>query len=348
MRFIDFRSDTVTEPTPAMLRSMADAVVGDDVYDDDPTVNKLQEIAAKKLGKEASLFVPSGTFGNQVAIITHTSRGDEVLIPENNHIVLYEVGAPAVISGVGLRLIRSDNGKINIRELEKKFRVDDIHFPRTGLICTENAHSDGKVVPVSNMEEVYLFSVDRGVPLHLDGARIFNAAAYLGIDATAITKYCDSVMVCLSKGLCSPVGSILAGSREFVDRARKNRKMMGGGMRQAGYLAAPGIISLEEMTERLKDDHDTAAYFADCLEETGYFKVDRKRLDINMVFCRILKEDFDQEKMMEYLSANMIKINPLHEGELRFVTHYWIDREKARHTARTFKKFFSQKYHLFL
>jgi threonine aldolase len=348
MRFIDFRSDTVTEPTPAMLRSMVDAVVGDDVYEDDPTINKLQEIAAKKLGKEASLFVPSGTFGNQVAIITHTSRGDEVLIPENNHIVLYEVGAPAVISGVGLRLICSDNGKINIRELEKKFRADDIHFPRTGLICTENAHSDGKVVPVSNMEEVYLFSVDRGIPLHLDGARIFNASAYLGIDATAITKYCDSVMVCLSKGLCSPVGSILAGSREFIDRARKNRKMMGGGMRQAGYLAAPGIISLEEMTERLKDDHDTAAYFADCLEETGYFKVDRKRLDINMVFCRVLKEDFDQEKMMEYLSANMIKINPLHEGELRFVTHYWIDKEKARHTARTFKKFFSQKYHLFL
>ncbi len=342
MRFIDLRSDTVTEPTPAMLKSMVDAVVGDDVYGDDPTVNKLQEIAAKKLGKEASLFIPSGTFGNQLAILTHTSRGDEVMIPEDNHIVLYEVGAPAVISGVGLRLISSDNGKIDIRELKKKFRSDDVHFPRTGLISIENAHSNGKVVPVSNMEEVYLFSSDRGIPLHLDGARIFNAAAYLGIDATSITKYCDSVMVCLSKGLCSPVGSILAGSKDFIDRARKNRKMMGGGMRQAGYLAAPGIISMEEMTERLKSDHDTAAYFADCLEKTGYFKVDRDRLDINMVFCRILKEDFDQEKMMEYLFANMIKINPSHEGEFRFVTHYWINREKVRHAVRTFKKFLDE------
>ena len=342
MKFIDLRSDTVTEPIPLMLKSMIDAEVGDDVYGDDPTVNKLQKVAAKMLGKEDAIFVPSGTFGNQLAIFTHTSRGDEVMIPEDNHIVLYEVGAPAVISGVGLRLISSDNGKINIRELEKKFRSDDIHFPRTGLICTENAHSEGKVVPVSNMEEVYLFSVNRGVPLHLDGARIFNAAAYFGIDATSITKYCDSVMICLSKGLCSPVGSILAGSKKFIDRARKNRKMMGGGMRQAGYLAAPGIISLEKMVKRLKDDHDSAEYLADCIEETGYFKVDRKRLDINMVFCKIVAGDIDQDKMMEYLFKNMIKINPSHDGEFRFVTHYWIDREKIRHAASTFKEFFDK------
>lgn len=340
MRFIDLRSDTVTEPTPAMKKSMMNARVGDDVYGDDPTVNKLQEIAAKKLGKEASLFVPTGTFGNQLAILTHTFRGDEIIIPEDNHIVVHEVGAPAVISGVGLRSISSDNGKVDIKELENKFRSDDIHFPRTGLICTENAHSNGKVVPVSNMEEVYLFSANRGIPLHLDGARIFNAAVYLGIEPVSIAKYCDSVMVCLSKGLCSPVGSVLAGSREFINRAKKNRKMMGGGMRQAGYLAAPGIISLEEMTERLKDDHDLAAYLADCLEETGYFEIDRNRLDINMVFCRILKEDFDQQKMTEYLFANMIKINPSYKGEFRFVTHYWIDREKARYAAMTFKKFF--------
>ena len=341
MRYIDLRSDTVTEPTPAMLKSMVDAVVGDDVYDDDPTVNNLQEIAAKKLGKEGSLFVPSGTFGNQLAILTHTSRGDEVMIPEDNHIVLYEVGAAAVISGVGLRLIGSDNGKINIRELKKKFRTDDIHFPRTGLICTENAHSNGKVVPVSNMEEVYSFSKDKGIPLHLDGARIFNAAAYLGISATSITKYCDSVMVCLSKGLCAPIGSILAGSKEFIDRTRKNRKMMGGGMRQAGYLAAPGIISLKEMTERLKDDHDIAGYLADCLEESGFFKVDRKRLDINMVFCEVITDDFDQDRMMEYLFINMIKINPSHEGEFRFVTHYWVNRENIKYVARTFKNYFN-------
>jgi len=342
MRFIDLRSDTVTEPTPAMKRAMMDAPVGDDVYEDDPTVNRLQEIAAKILGKEASLFVPSGTFGNQLAIYTHTSRGDEVMIPEDNHIVIHEVGAPAVISGAGLRYISSDNGKIDIEELENKFRIDDIHFPRTGLICTENAHSNGKVVPISNMEKVYRFSVEKGVPLHLDGARIFNAASYLDLDPALIAKYCDSVMVCLSKGLCSPIGSVLAGSREFIDRARKNRKMMGGGMRQAGYLAAPGIISLEEMTKRLKDDRDTASYLADCLEDTGYFEIYRDRLDINMVFCRVLKKDFDQEKMIKYLYANMIKINPSDGEEFRFVTHYWIDREKARHAAMIIKKFFGQ------
>ncbi|MCJ7472329.1 MAG: beta-eliminating lyase-related protein, partial [Actinobacteria bacterium] len=241
----------------------------------------------------------------------------------------------------GLKLLHSDNGKIDLKELEKKFRSDDIHFPRTGLLCTENAHSDGKVVPVPNMEEVYLFSVDRGVPLHLDGARIFNAAAYLGTDAISITKYCDSVMVCLSKGLCSPIGSILAGSKEFIDRARKNRKMMGGGMRQAGYLAAPGIISLEKMVKRLKEDHDSARYLADCIEETGYFKVDRNRLDINMVFCKAVTGDFDQHKMMEHLFKNMIKINPSSDGEFRFVTHYWIDRENIRYVARTFKNFFN-------
>lgn len=342
MEFIDLRSDTVTEPTPIMLRSMIDADIGDDVYGDDPTVNKLQKTAAKLLGKDDALFIPSGTFGNQLAILTHTSRGDEVMIPEDNHIVLYEVGAPQVISAVGLRLLSSDNGKINIGELEKKFRPDDIHFPRTGLICSENAHLNGKVVPISNIKDVYSFSKNMGVPMHLDGARIFNAAIRLEVEPASITKYCDSVMICLSKGLCSPVGSILAGKKEFIEKAKKNRKMMGGGMRQAGYLAAPGIISLENMVKRLKVDHDSAAYLADCIEETGYFKVDRDRLDINMVFCKIVNCEFDQDKMIKYLFNNMIKIHPYHDGELRFVTHYWIDDEKIRFVAGVLKEFFDK------
>ena len=342
MKYIDLRSDTVTEPTPIMLKAMVDADVGDDVYGDDPTVSKLQKIAAKLLGKDDALFVPSGTFGNQLAILTHTSRGDEVLIPEDNHIVLYEVGAPQVISSVGLRLLNSDNGKIDLKELEKKFRSDDIHFPRTGLICTENAHSNGKIVPVSNLKDVYSFSKNMGAPLHLDGARIFNAAIKLEVEPILIAKYCDSVMVCLSKGLCSPVGSILAGKKEFIKKARKSRKMMGGGMRQAGYLAAPGIISLEKMVKRLKDDHDSAEYLADLIEETGYFKVDRNRLDINMVFCEAVADGFEHDKLIAYLLKNMIKINPSHDGEFRFVTHYWIDREKIRHVAGTLKKFFDK------
>ncbi|GAG00435.1 unnamed protein product, partial [marine sediment metagenome] len=181
MKFIDLRSDTVTEPTPLMLKSMIDAEVGDDVYGGDPTVNRLQKVAAKLLGKEDALFVPSGTFGNQLAILTHTSRGDEVMIPEDNHIVLYEVGASQVISAVGLRLLKSDNGKIDLNEIKRKFRSDDIHFPRTGLVCYENAHSNGKVIHVSNMKDVYSFSRNMGIPLHFDGARLFNAAIKLGV-----------------------------------------------------------------------------------------------------------------------------------------------------------------------
>ncbi len=239
MRFIDFRSDTVTEPTQEMLNAMSSAEAGDDVYEDDPTVNKLQYKTSEILGKQDSLFVPTGTFGNQLALLTHTNRGDEVLTPENNHIVLHEVGAYAVISSIGLRFVKSENGKIEISDLKSKFRSDDIHYPRTGLVCTENAHSDGKVVPLSNMEAVYRAAQEQDIPVHLDGARIFNAASFLGKEVKEMTKFCDSVMICLSKGLCAPIGSILSGSYDFISRARKNRKMMGGGMRQVGYLVAP-------------------------------------------------------------------------------------------------------------
>jgi len=328
MKYIDLRSDTVTEPVPEMLSAMVNAEVGDDVYEDDPTVNRLQEIAAGMLGKEDSLFVPSGTFGNQLAILTHTHRGDEIIIPADNHIILYEAGAYAVIAAAGLRSISSGNGKVDIKELKRSFRSHDIHYPSTGLVCMENAHSNGKTVPVANMEEVYRVSSERGVPVHLDGARVFNAAASLGIDAREITRYCDSVMVCLSKGLCSPIGSVLAGTKEFILAARKNRKLMGGGMRQAGYLAAPGIISLETMTKRLDEDHKIARYLASRLENTGYFKIDRECLDINMVFCRAEPGPGDQEKLLGHLLEKKIKINPAHEGQFRFVTHYWTGRKE--------------------
>ena len=224
MKFIDLRSDTVTEPTQEMLDAMRNARAGDDVYGDDPTVNRLQEMAASMLGKEDSLFVPSGTFANQLAILTHTNRGDEVIIPEDNHIVRYEVGAYAVISATGLRTISSDNGTVDMGELKGKIRSDDIHYPKTGLVCMENAHSDGKTVPINNMEEVYEISLEKNIPTHLDGARVFNAAISLGVDVKKITRYCGSVMICLSKGLCSPVRSVLAGSKEFIASARKKRK----------------------------------------------------------------------------------------------------------------------------
>jgi threonine aldolase len=328
MKFIDLRSDTVTEPTREMLEAMSAAEAGDDVYEDDPTVKILQEKAAKILGKEESLFVPTGTFGNQLAILTHTNRGEEVIIPEDNHIVLYEVGAYAVISSACLRFVKSENGKIDASDLKAKFRSDDIHYPRTGLVCIENAHSAGRVVPLSNVEEVYNISKQKGIPVHLDGARIFNASASLGIEAKEIAKFSDSVMICLSKGLCSPIGSIIAGSSGFISRARKNRKMMGGGMRQVGYIAAAGVISIEKMAKRLDADHDNAAYMADRLEKSGFFKVEKDRLDINMVFCRLKPDIKDHGKLISHLLKKKIKINPLHWDEFRFVTHYWIGKKE--------------------
>ena len=333
-QWIDLRSDTVTHPTEEMLEAMRYAEVGDDVYEDDPTVNRLEEIAAKFVGKEAALFVPSGTFGNQLALITHTGRGDEVLIPESNHIVMHEVGASAVIAGVQLRCLSSENGQVTIDALHDRIRGQDIHYPRTSLLCMENAHSSGTVIPLNHMKEVYKFAQSVSVLVHLDGARIFNAATALKVDAREITRFCDSVMFCLSKGLCSPVGSLLAGSKLFIDRARKNRKLMGGGMRQAGYLAAAGIISLEKMTKRLHIDHANARYLATQLSTIPYVEVLTDRLDINMVFFRIQRENFNSDSFVQYLKNQGIKMNPPDSGEFRLVTHYWIDRDKIDRTVQ--------------
>ncbi|MCL4378309.1 MAG: threonine aldolase family protein [Actinobacteria bacterium] len=341
MEFIDFRSDTVTMPTKEMLDAMRNASAGDDVYGDDKTVNLLEKKSAEILGKESAIFVPSGTFGNQLALLTHTLRGDEVIIPADNHIVLYEVAAAAVIAGVQLRLTTENNGKIDIEELKKMYRIDDIHNPRTGLICMENAHSAGKVVPMNNMLDVCKFAKSLKIPVHLDGARIFNAAIALKINPREIAVNFDSIMFCFSKGLCAPVGSILAGSMEFINKARKNRKLMGGGMRQVGFIAAPCIVALDKMIDRLKEDHENAKYLASRLEETEIFEVFKERLDINMVFCSLKKEItdyFNEKAFINYLREYKIKINPSEYGEFRFVTHYWISKENINYFSDLIKK----------
>jgi threonine aldolase len=225
MNYIDLRSDTVTWPTDEMRKAMMEAGVGDDVYGDDPSVNRLQEMAAEMMHKEAALFVPSGTMGNQLAVFTHTNRGDEVIIPEDNHIVVHEAGAPAIISGVNLRCLPSDKGMMDLKKAEAAIRFgEDIHEPRTGLICTENAHSTGIVHPLSYMEELYDIARKNNVPLHLDGARIFNAASRLNVEAWQIAQYSDSVMFCLSKGLCAPVGSMLAGTKGCEKKTQNSRR----------------------------------------------------------------------------------------------------------------------------
>ncbi|MBP8660982.1 MAG: low-specificity L-threonine aldolase [Mesotoga sp.] len=324
MKWIDLRSDTVTLPGEEMRAAMANAEVGDDVYGDDPTVNRLEEIAAERLGKEAAIFVPSGTFGNQLSILTHTLRGDEVIIPASNHIIVHEAGASAVIAGVQMRTLDCDDGMPSVDRILKAIRGEDLHYPRTGLICLENAHSSGRVLPMEYMKEVYSIARERAIPVHLDGARIFNAAVSLGIDAREIASKADSVMFCLSKGLGAPIGSMLVGTKDFIARARKGRKIMGGAMRQAGIIAAAGIIAIEKMIDRLGEDHENARYLAKKLGEIEGVEIMRDRLDINMVFFKL--DSGRPKAIVEELHRQGIKINPPEGDEWRLVTNLDVSR----------------------
>ncbi|MDC7706470.1 low-specificity L-threonine aldolase [Vogesella indigofera] len=326
MSVLDVRSDTVTQPTLAMRQAMFDAVVGDDVYGDDPTVRELETLAASILGKEAALFVPSGNFGNQLALFTHCQRGDEVILGDDCHIVWHETGGAAVIAGVQLRTIASADGVLRADEVKKRIRVgNDIHWPRTGLICVENAHSNGRVIPLADMAAVWDVAQQHGVPVHLDGARVFNAAVHLGCEVRDITRYSDTVMCCLSKGLAAPVGSILAGTAAFIARARKNRKLLGGGLRQAGVLAAPGILALTEMVTRLPEDHANARYLAEQLAALPGISVNLDDVHINMVWFQ-LPAALDGSKLMAALADAGIKANGPEHGLMRLVTHWQVGR----------------------
>jgi len=339
---IDIRSDTVTQPTPLMRKAMADAEVGDDVYGSDPTVNELEELAAKMLGKEAALFVPSGTFGNQLALFTWCRRGTEVVLGDNCHIVVHEAGAPAVIAGVQLRCIPDLNGILDPLEVEKRLRRQDLHMPATSLICMENAHSSGKVISLENMDAVRKTAEKWGLPVHLDGARIFNAAAALGCTADKIAAKTDSVMFCLSKGLCSPVGSLLAGKNDFISEARLKRKVMGGGMRQAGVLAAAGLVSLRDHVPLLAEDHSRAKKLAQGLAQIKDINVNANDVDINMVFFNHPKSLSAEwvDKIVYNFSELGIIINPPENGMFRFVTHYWIQDKEIETILSASRKIF--------
>lgn len=335
MRYIDLRSDTVTEPTKEMREAMYDAIVGDDVYGDDPTMMELEKYAAKLVGKEAALFVPSGTFGNQLSLFTHCKRGNEVILGDDCHIVMHEVGAASVIAGVQLRTLLSNKGELDPTEIEKRIRKeeDDLHYPGTGLICVENAHSNGRVISLENMKEIYSAAQRNNIPVHLDGARLFNAAAYLEVEPSEITQYCDSVMFCLSKGLCAPVGSILAGSREFINRARKKRKLMGGGLRQAGILAAAGLVALKDMREGLKEDQKNAILLGEELSKIDGIQVRQEDIHINMVFFNMKDTGCSSEKLVSGLYEKGIKINGEENGEVRFVTNHWVTKEDVMYVV---------------
>ena len=322
---IDIRSDTVTLPTDDMRKAMANAVLGDDVYGEDPTVKHLEKLGAEMLGKEAALFVPTGTFGNQLALFTWCIRGTEVILGENCHIINHEAGAASVIAGIQTRCIPDPGGAIDPDEIIKRLRKQDLHTPKTSLICIENAHSCGKAIPLENIKAIRSIANKWEIPVHLDGARIFNAAAALGCKANEIAVYADSVMFCLSKGLCAPVGSLLAGTKEFIAAARLKRKIMGGGMRQAGVLAAAGIIALNEHSSLLEKDHIRAKKLSLGLSRIKNVVIEEDVM-INMVFFSHPKISSDEwaENVVNKFKEKGILINPPEQGQFRFVTHYWI------------------------
>lgn len=345
MKFIDLRSDTVTEPTQNMRQAMFTAEVGDDVYGDDPTVIALEEYAAKLIGKEAALFVPSGTFGNQLALFTHCTRGNEVILGDDCHIVNHEVGGASIIAGVQLRTLTSNKGELDPKSIASRIRKEeeDIHYPSTGLICIENAHSCGRVIPLSTMAKIYTLAKEHALPVHLDGARLFNASTHLGVDAKEVTKYCDSVMFCLSKALCAPVGSILAGDKSFIDKARKKRKLLGGGLRQSGILAAAGLVALTEMIPQLKIDHENAIVLGEELSKIPGIVVNKEDTHINMVFFDMKDTGFNTNKLVEEFYKKGIKINDEEDGLMRFVTHNWISKENINFVIDSLKEVLCQK-----
>ena len=338
-RTIDLRSDTVTRPTEEMRQAMARAEVGDDVYGDDPTINHLEELSSKLLKKEAALFVPSGTFGNQVSILTHCRPGDEVILDDNCHIIQHEAGAAAIISGVQMRTIECEAGQMPVEKIEARLRKeDDIHYPKTTLICLENAHGLGSVLTLEYMESVKQLASRYNIPIHLDGARLFNAAEHLQVEPYEIADKVDSLMFCLSKGLCAPVGSILTGSAQFIEKARKNRKIMGGGMRQSGILAAAGIVALEKMRQRLGQDHKNARLLGKWLSQIEGIELHNKQIQFNMVFCKMsLKAPLTAEVLVARLADAGILANPPEDGLMRFVTHNDVREVDLRRAADVIK-----------
>jgi threonine aldolase len=341
---IDIRSDTVTKPTEAMRKAMAEAEVGDDVYGDDPTVIKLEKLGAKMLRKEAALFVPSGTFGNQLALFTWCRRGTEVLLGEECHIIQHEAGAASIIAGVQTRPIPAPDGILTSRAFRERLRKQDLHAPATSLICIENAHSLGRAVPLDAMDESRAIADERNIPVHLDGARIFNAAAALKCEAGDIADRADSVMFCLSKGLCAPVGSLLTGKKRFIDEARLKRKIMGGGMRQVGILAAAGIIALEGQA-RLEEDHRRAKRIARELAKIPGLIINPRETEINLVFFTWppAEDKKTAGRIMGIFKKHKIILNPPERGVFRFVTHYWIGDAETEAILAASREAFGRK-----
>lgn len=328
MAYVDLRSDTVTQPTEAMRRAMAEAEVGDDVFGEDPTVNALEERAAELTGKEAALFVPSGTMGNQIAVAVHTSPGQEVLCEQNAHIMLYEMGMLARLSGCLARAIATDDGRLSWDRLRGLVRAPSDHFRGTGLIEIENTHNyaGGRVYAQAAIREICAGAAAAGIPVHMDGARAFHAAAAFGLTLAEVAAPLDSVTFCLSKGLGAPVGSLLAGSRAFVAEARLARKALGGGMRQAGVLAAAGLVALETSPANIPAVHADAQFLAEALAEIPGIALDRGSVETNIVFFDIAGTGLSNDGFLKSLRAHGILALGLGPSRIRMVTHQDLGR----------------------
>ncbi len=339
MEFIDLRSDTVTHPTAAMRAAMAAAPVGDDVYGEDPTIIELEALAAEMLGKEAGLFVASGTMGNLSSVLAHCGRGDEMILGKQAHIFRYEAGGAAAYGGIQPNTLQVlPDGTMDLDEIRAAIRPDNIHCPVTRLICLENTHGGvmGAPIPAAYTRQVSEIAREHGLKLHVDGARIFNAAAALNVPARELVADADSVSVCLSKGLCAPVGSVVVGSREFIQHAHRIRKSLGGGMRQGGILAAAGIIALRDMSlpERLNEDHAHARLLAKGLAALPYTSVDLEHVKTNMImFALTADAPVSVDELMQRLHEDygiIIRPYSVDERSFRLVTHYYIGREQVR------------------
>lgn len=337
---IDLRSDTVTHPTSKMRDAMNRAELGDDVYGEDPTVNRLQRLAAEMLGKEDALFTASGTMSNLVAVLTHCGRGDEMIVGDQAHMFYYEVGGASALGGVHVRTVPNRQGAPAPADIEAAIRGKDVHFPRTRLICLENTHNRCGGVALTAQETDAVTAVARrhGIPVHMDGARLFNAAVALGVEPRRLVRDCDSVNICLSKGLCAPVGSLLVGSAEFVGEARRFRKMVGGGMRQAGVLAAAGIVALEEMVDRLEEDHANARLLAERVAGIPGVRVDLSSVQTNIVVMELDRPDLSASEFLARAAELGVKISPFGGNKVRMTTHYGISRSEVERAARVVRQ----------
>ncbi|HUF05405.1 MAG TPA: GntG family PLP-dependent aldolase [Aridibacter sp.] len=343
---IDLRSDTVTRPTTGMRKAMADAEVGDDVYSEDPTVNRLQDRAAEIFGREAALFVPTGSMGNQVAVKLHTKPGDEIVIEERGHIFNYEMGTPAVVSGVMVRPVKSSDGSgmLSWSDIEPALHVDQPYYScPTGLICLENSHNlaGGSVMNAGLCREICVNAHSKGIPVHMDGARIFNASAALGASVRELSEECDSVQFCLSKGLGAPVGSVLVGNREFIAEARVWRKRLGGGMRQVGVLAAAGLVALEESPPKLVEDHSNAKTLAEGLAELPGVSIDPERVVTNIVIADVSDAELSSPDIVGSLKEKGVLAISFGSA-IRMVTHFDVSSDDIRKAIGAFREILAQ------